>query len=209
MPKIVDHDEARRTIAEAARDVVLREGLHAATVKKIAAAAGFSPSLGLYYFDGRDSILLFAFEDYARRELDRLREALDAAPTAPEMLEVAIRMLVTEAGSEERSRILLEYAGSPLRGIDEVHDEILSAYHELLTAMFVQVEQAGFDLPLQPQHEASFLLALSDGSVLMSQSAPSRRELFQAGLHRELERRYGIDLAVDSPLAVTAGEVGS
>ncbi|MEU0514894.1 MULTISPECIES: TetR/AcrR family transcriptional regulator [Amycolatopsis] len=74
MPKIVDHAERRAQIAEALVRVAAREGLHAVTMRTVAAEAGVSVSLVQYYFDTKAELLHGTLEHLERRSVERWRE---------------------------------------------------------------------------------------------------------------------------------------
>ena len=60
MPKVVDHEERRRLIAQATWRVISRDGVRAASVRTVAAEAGLSTGALRHYFDDHSSLLLFA-----------------------------------------------------------------------------------------------------------------------------------------------------
>jgi AcrR family transcriptional regulator len=60
MPKLVDHEERRRLIAQATWRVISRDGVRAASVRTVAAEAGLSTGALRHYFDDQSSLLLFA-----------------------------------------------------------------------------------------------------------------------------------------------------
>ncbi|MFT4212577.1 MAG: TetR/AcrR family transcriptional regulator [Microbacterium sp.] len=62
MPKIIDHDERRREIVEVAKRIILKGGFEAATMRSIAAEAGFANGALKHYFPGKDSIVAATFE---------------------------------------------------------------------------------------------------------------------------------------------------
>ncbi|MEN3537330.1 TetR/AcrR family transcriptional regulator [Microbispora sp. ZYX-F-249] len=76
MPKIVNHEERRGEVVAAARRIILREGIEAATTRAIAKEAGYSNGVLTHYFADKDEILLSALEASHRRIADRLREKL-------------------------------------------------------------------------------------------------------------------------------------
>ncbi|GIH48015.1 TetR/AcrR family transcriptional regulator [Microbispora rosea] len=76
MPKIVNHEERRGEVVAAARRIILREGIDAATTRAIAKEAGYSNGVLTHYFADKDEILLSALEASHRRIADRLREKL-------------------------------------------------------------------------------------------------------------------------------------
>lgn len=60
MPKIVDHDERRTTIATAAAELIAEEGVEAATMKRIGARAGGTTGAVTHYFRDKDELVLAA-----------------------------------------------------------------------------------------------------------------------------------------------------
>ena len=85
MPKLVDHEERRRLIAQATWRVISRDGVRAASVRTVAAEAGLSTGALRHYFDDHASLLLFAarhsLELMAVRVFAHLSRA-DAEPRA-------------------------------------------------------------------------------------------------------------------------------
>lgn len=79
MPKIVDHDERRRALAEAAWRVVARVGVDGATVREIARESGCSAGAISHYFATKDDILRSALEqadEHVRQRLAALPDDL-------------------------------------------------------------------------------------------------------------------------------------
>jgi TetR/AcrR family transcriptional regulator, transcriptional repressor of bet genes len=62
MPKQVDHEERRRTIAEAVVRLVAAKGVEAASLRAVAAEAGVSMGAVQHYFTTTDEMLLFALD---------------------------------------------------------------------------------------------------------------------------------------------------
>ncbi|MFT3798337.1 TetR/AcrR family transcriptional regulator [Microbacterium sp.] len=62
MPKVIDHDERRREIVEVAKQIILKGGFEAATMRSIATEAGFANGALKHYFPGKDSIVAATFE---------------------------------------------------------------------------------------------------------------------------------------------------
>ncbi|MEU5830009.1 TetR/AcrR family transcriptional regulator [Micromonospora tulbaghiae] len=89
MPKIVDHDARRAELARAMWRVVYRDGVGAATVRSIAAEAGWSPSALRHYFATQTELLVFAMEHVQAEAAQRI--AADDRTGSPR--EVAQRIL--------------------------------------------------------------------------------------------------------------------
>ena len=67
MPKLVDHEVRRQELAQATWAVVHRDGVGGATVRAVAARAGWSPGALRYYFPTQAGLLAFAMELVADR----------------------------------------------------------------------------------------------------------------------------------------------
>ncbi len=76
MPKIVNHEERREEVVAAARRVILREGIEAATTRAIAKEAGYSNGVLTHYFTDKDDILLSALQISHRGIVERLKDKL-------------------------------------------------------------------------------------------------------------------------------------
>lgn len=69
----------RTALIEATAQVMLEEGYAAATSRRVAAKAGVKPALVHYYFPSMDDLFLAVLRAGAESNLERQREALDAA----------------------------------------------------------------------------------------------------------------------------------
>ena len=79
MPKIIDHDQRRRDIVEVAKSIILKGGFEAATMRSIAAEAGFANGALKHYFPGKESIVAATFETI----LQQMSEGVEAAGQEP------------------------------------------------------------------------------------------------------------------------------
>lgn len=75
MPKIVDHEARRAELAEALWRVLARSGTSGATVRAVAAEAGWSRGIIEHYFASKDEMLLYACRLAAERALAQVRES--------------------------------------------------------------------------------------------------------------------------------------
>jgi AcrR family transcriptional regulator len=78
MPKVVDHDERRREIAEAMWRVISREGLAAASARSIAAEGGWSLGAVRHYFSSQDELMVFAARAMVDAVIARLERVVQA-----------------------------------------------------------------------------------------------------------------------------------
>lgn len=101
LPKIVDHGERREEVIEAARRIILREGIEAATTRAIAKEAGYSNGVLTHYFADKDDIMLSALRSSHRRIVERLRGKLAGLTGLAALRELLLDNLPLD---EERTR---------------------------------------------------------------------------------------------------------
>ncbi len=65
MPAVIDHDARRAALAEIAADLVATGGSEAATVRAVAAAAGFSTKAVTHYFPDKRALMLLTYRHAA------------------------------------------------------------------------------------------------------------------------------------------------
>ena len=78
MPAIVDHDERRREVAEAAFRLVAKNGLAALTVRAVAEEVGCSTAVVSHYFANKRQLLIQTYELSADRAATRFFAARDS-----------------------------------------------------------------------------------------------------------------------------------
>ena len=76
----VDHDERRRRIAEVTVAVIAREGLEAATIRRIAAELGGPTKIVTHYFADKQEMLVWAYRVIAERSQHYVREVVRRDP---------------------------------------------------------------------------------------------------------------------------------
>ncbi|MBF6354489.1 TetR/AcrR family transcriptional regulator [Nocardia higoensis] len=105
MPRTVDHSARRAQIADALVRVAAREGLHAVTMRAVAAEAQVSLRLVQYYFESKEQLLIGVLEHLERQSHDRWAQRLADLSDPPHPREV-IKAFVAEAlPTDEASRI--------------------------------------------------------------------------------------------------------
>lgn len=76
MPRIVDHEQKKRLIAESAWSIIEAKGIEHASIRAIAAAAELSPGALRHYFSTQDELLLFIVDYFLTRRAHKA-EGLD------------------------------------------------------------------------------------------------------------------------------------
>ena len=107
----LDPQARRNQLMSVAEDLVAQYGLHAATMKRIAAAAGISETQAYNYFSSREVL----FGELARREFARIRAARQAevvrSSEHDEMITRTTRAYLRHIG--QRGRLLQTLLSSP------------------------------------------------------------------------------------------------
>ncbi|SDH38070.1 transcriptional regulator, TetR family [Lentzea fradiae] len=109
MPKVVDHEERRRELAEAVWRIVRRDGIDHASVRAVAAESGWSSGSLRHYFPTQDALLGFAMELAYRKFLARL-EQLDRSLGNRQLVRaVAHEMLALDEERRAEAAVLLSF----------------------------------------------------------------------------------------------------
>ena len=192
MPKIVDHQQRRRELAEAVWRVIRRNGVDGASVRTVAQEAGWSAGALRHYFRTQSELLDFAIELAAERIQQRVGalELADDPRRAVEQLLSELLPLDDERRAE--NEVWLAFTARAL--IDPQlrvrHAEIDDA---LRAASLRAVDMLGLPAGRERGLEAERLHALLDGLALHGAMRPERlppRRLV-AVLRRHLDELEG------------------
>ncbi|GAA3139537.1 AcrR family transcriptional regulator [Kribbella aluminosa] len=180
MPKIVDHATRREEIAEALWRVVRRDGIRAASVRTIAAEAGWSAGAVRYYFPDQDGLLSFAMDLVSRRVTERISAIAPKGSVPAIVLRYLDEVLPLDEERRAEFDIWLAFmaqaqaetgAGTLHAHIDTVHNEL----RELCASLIRALADAGLLKDgLDVRREAERLHALLDGLALHAAIQPDR-----------------------------------
>ncbi|WP_299560465.1 TetR/AcrR family transcriptional regulator [uncultured Mycolicibacterium sp.] len=109
----------RAQLLEAARKVVLRQGLDRARIADIVAEAGGSQGLAHYHFPSREALLVEMLRTAAEDDVERAREIARGDGTVVQRLDRLIRLALPISSDDWNWRLWVEMWGAGLR-----HDEI-------------------------------------------------------------------------------------
>jgi AcrR family transcriptional regulator len=196
MTRTEERDRRRREIAQALLRVAGDRGLHAVTMRAVAAEAGVSLHLVQHYFETKEQLMLFALEHLAKQMAQRVKERLETVDTAPRPRQVIEAVLVEALPTDEQSRIFhLVYTSYAMLAVTDpalAAHPFLAAPNVMESFIAAQLRQAQQDGDvsgdLDPELEAVTLLATSAGlssSVLAGQrSAASALTVLRYQLNR-------------------------
>ena len=168
MPKQVDHDERREELAAALWRLVMREGIEAASIRRVAAEAGWSTGSLRHYFATQSELLAFAMDLVVRRVTERL-EALPRTGTPHERaLDVLGQVLPLDAERHAEMQVWLafttrSFVDPALRAArDQAHAQLRRTCHAVAVGLGAR----------RPSLAAERLHALVDGLALHAVLAP-------------------------------------
>jgi AcrR family transcriptional regulator len=166
MPKFVDTDERRAELAAAAAQLIARSGLGAATMRDVAAEAGWTTGALTHYFSGKRELLLFTFRSsLAQRHAARdAREGLAPRDALVRSLEGALPL-----DAERRRHWMVTVAFCAEAGVDaELSAAQRDAYREFRDNVARIVRQCGVASDDEATARAEHLIALADGIAIQA-----------------------------------------
>ncbi|MEV5379085.1 MULTISPECIES: TetR/AcrR family transcriptional regulator [Streptomyces] len=174
MPKQVDHQERRETIARALWRVVERRGAVHLTMREVAQEAGLSHGAVQHYFASREAMLAFAMDFAAEQTALRVGRGVQELGDRPHPRDV-LRLMLTEtlplhADARATSRMSAAYV------LEALHDENVHARardgmlqgRALVEQLVRQAIADGYiDAGRDPAVETGLLLALTGFTPLI------------------------------------------
>jgi AcrR family transcriptional regulator len=177
VPKVVDHDERREEIVAAAGRLIARRGLEAATVRAIAAEAGFSSGVIDHYFADKDDLLLQALAASHRRitaRFPRVTRGLRGLAAARSLL---ADNLPTDSTRRDETRIEVQFWARSLGDealLDVQRRETAGFRGQLRKHLDEAVADGELGGAVDPDDALERLLALMDGISVRAVIEPSR-----------------------------------
>ena len=178
MARTVRNPGARTRVIEAAWRVVAAEGVHQATMRRIAAEAGVTTGFVTHYFDDKQSLVADAVRHNNRRASDRVAAGI-GENRGLVALEAAVEaMLPIDADRRQEWQVGLACWGPTTPG-EQAVEELRSGWRSLekLLAMLLRQAVDDDELPaaIDIDYEAGRLVALIAGvGMLAGIESPAR-----------------------------------
>lgn len=164
VPKIVDHEERKRRIADALRRIAAEDGLEAVSLGQVAIAAGISKGQVQHYFPTKDAMLRYTSRTLHEQVERRVRAQL--AQTGPNLRSVVLALLPLDVDSRAEALVANAFLWRALKD-DDLAAQFRTGYtglHDGLAALIKAAQDSGELRPdLDPGHEADLLAALAAG----------------------------------------------
>ena len=191
MPKVVDIQERRAELAAAAAELIARAGVGAATMREVAAEAGWTTGALTHYFSDKRELLLFTFRSsLAQRHANRsARATLDPRSALQQTLEGALPR--DEDG--RRHWMVTIACCAQAAGDEELAAAQRDAYREFRARVAELAVQSGVATDEASLAVAEQLIAVANGIAVQAlfdpSSWPADRQL--ATLHSTIQPLMG------------------
>ncbi len=194
MPKLVDYDERRSELAEAAANLIARAGIGAATMRDVAAEAGWTTGALTHYFADKRELLLFTFQ----ASLDRRRAARAASDTTDPLAQLTTSLEGALPSDDDRRRhwmVTIAFCAQAT-GDPDLAAAQRDAYREFRAYLAGLVQQCGFGVGRPAEMLAERLIAAADGIAVQALFDPE---------HWPPAHQLATLQAATAPLLTTAG----
>ena len=109
MPKIIDHDQRRLEIVLATQKLIVAGGFQAATMREIAAAAGYANGALKRYFEGKDEILVATSKHVTGLFIERLMQAVQGLSGMDAVSELFAETMPDQLQNRQTARVLVTF----------------------------------------------------------------------------------------------------
>ncbi len=166
MPKLVDYDERRSELARAAANLIARAGIGAATMRDVAAEAGWTTGALTHYFADKRELLLCTFQ----ASLEGRRAARAAGgPTDPVARLIASLEGALPSDDDRRRHWMVTIAFcAQAAGDPDLAAAQRDAYREFRAHLGGLVRQCGFAEDDGAETLAERLIAAADGIAVQA-----------------------------------------
>lgn len=166
MPKIVDNDEKRKQIAEAAWNIIRKEGVEKASIRRVAAEAGMSSGALRHYFSTQDEMLLFIMNYYLEEGKKRSQNKEWSENPVQAVEEVLLELVPIDEEKKIETSVwwILALRSLTSDTIKDKKDEMTDGTYELANSMIEILALKGvLSDSMNAELEKSRLTALIEG----------------------------------------------
>lgn len=145
MPKIVDHDQRRVELVNATWRIIARDGMEGATMREIAAEAGFANGALKPYFPTKDDLLTFAFGHVFNQTNRRMAAATAGLEGLAALRAYCHEILPLDEERISEARIVIPFWQKALTDPAKarLHEESMKQWQGALHGHLAQARSAG------------------------------------------------------------------
>ena len=196
MPKAIDHDQRRREIIDVTWRLIVKGGLEAATMREIAAEAGFANGALKHYFPGKDEIIMGAYQRSMDEVIARLNEATEGLEGIDALRALVRATMPMDEDARMSARVLLAFweRGLSSQVIRDSYDGHLTGWHRDLKALIEQCRQQGaISTSTSDEELVHEIILLNVGATVLSAIGPqfATPEILD-GMIEDLFARMGV-----------------
>ncbi|MBQ6446065.1 MULTISPECIES: TetR/AcrR family transcriptional regulator [Bacillales] len=201
MPRIVNHEKKRKSIAEAAWSIIKKEGIEKASIRRVAIEAGMSAGALRHYFSTKDEMLLFIMDYYLEEGKKRSQSKSWSDNPLQAVAEVLLELIPIDEEKKIETSVWWILALQSLTSdtLKEKKDEMTNGMYELASSMIeILVLQGILSDSTNVKLEKSRLAALIDG---LSIHALLRPDVYSPEKVKEVIRYHLETLCDESKLS--------
>jgi AcrR family transcriptional regulator len=166
---------ASETLLNAALNLFAEQNYSTVTIKDIARATGFNPSLIYYYFGSKEELFLKAVELTVGVAFDKFDRIRDHANSPEEVISSWIEIHIMEFSLLQKlAKVSLDYA-STHKGNDRIDKAIRQFYDKeslVLGQAIREGVESGIFRPTKPKQMAVFISTFLDGALFRNMMFP-------------------------------------
>ncbi|GIN59831.1 HTH-type transcriptional regulator PksA [Lederbergia ruris] len=201
MPRIVNHEKKRKSIAEAAWSIIKEEGIEKASIRRVAIEAGMSAGALRHYFSTKDEMLLFIMDYYLEEGKKRSQSKSWSDNPLQAVAEVLLELVPIDEEKKIETSVWWILALQSLTSdtLKKKKDEMTNGMYELANSMIeILVLQGILSDSTNVKLEKSRLAALIDG---LSIHALLRPDVYSPEKVKEVIRYHLETLCDESKLS--------
>lgn len=194
MPKIVDHDERRELIVDATWRLIAHGGFASATMREIAAEAGFAHGALKRYFPNKEAVLAAAFVRAHTRTNSRAAAQLRGQRGLTALRTLCLQIMPLDAERVQEARVVVAFWDRAVQdsSLWTTHRENALQWRSQMRTFLDQAREDGELVPAtQPEVVIDQINAMNAGlqtmCLLMPETATPERQI--AALDDLLDRQ--------------------
>jgi AcrR family transcriptional regulator len=192
MPRVVDVEQRRTELTDAAARLIARSGIEAATMRDVAAEAGLTTGALTHYFSDKRELLLTTFQTSLARRRSARPDAMRTP--APEQLLASLEGALPLDDQRRLHWLVTIACCSQAAGDAQLAEAQRDAYREFAAHVTELVVTSGLATRRAASDVAATLIAAADGIAVQAlfdhEAWPATRQL--SVLHAMLGR-HGLD----------------
>jgi AcrR family transcriptional regulator len=160
LPKVVDHDQRRVELVGATWRLIARDGLGGATMREIAAEAGFANGALKPYFSSKEQLLTFAFEHVFHETNKRIDKATGSKKGLAALRVFCHEVLPLDEEKQSEARIVIAFWQRALADASKsaLHEQLMEQWRKRILVHLRGARAAGETVPAISDHDFAGIL---------------------------------------------------